>query len=605
MPMTLPCVSKRSTLTLHSDCYDKRGRKIYLEPPAPAMPLEPDIVSCGNRGGGGKLRSGSKQQQQQQQRRTLPPGTRAPGAVATGGAAAAAAAGGGAPRGSLAGSRRKFGNKPPPSQKRIEGAKATFFHVQGQSWESKGFAQLDAVEVERMRATRPRTAEEKLYDQERRLDEQRRYNEEAERIRNYFHDIDEVRREKEREKEREQDALAEDNIDEGTRTEAKRVQVLHKALNSRYESDVRVKEATRAINEAKCSAMWTAQIQERRLLDRIKANFDEEQNSKNNEYNQSKWGTLEQRDLNETEKRMKFGNAVRQQISDREKLRFMAQDRSRDEAKQVQAAIDEFKRFEAEQSLLNNTRKSAYRDELHKYIKLHKDFRRLMCEQEQRDERRAYDYVLEKEKKRKADRAEREAIEADQKRKRDILFAVQQKIIDAKDNRDEMRFLAERERLERRYRDEERQAAEKERRLVTELKQANLDQMEQISKLKACYYVQREKELKQILKDRNKFEEEKKKEAEQLLAKKDDLRTAVAMQMEEREKIRRRDQEEERLNYEKSRAAEALRQKEIDMVIAVKLDDLAKKNCLPNVTLRSLTGRLTYAGQKKLGANLS
>ncbi|EDW72158.2 uncharacterized protein Dwil_GK10338 [Drosophila willistoni] len=456
-----------------------------------------------------------------------------------------------------------------------------------------------------MRATRPRTAEEKLYDQERRLDEQRRYNEEAERIRNYFHDIDEVRREKEREKEREQDALAEDNIDEGTRTEAKRVQVLHKALNSRYESDVRVKEATRAINEAKCSAMWTAQIQERRLLDRIKANFDEEQNSKNNEYNQSKWGTLEQRDLNETEKRMKFGNAVRQQISDREKLRFMAQDRSRDEAKQVQAAIDEFKRFEAEQSLLNNTRKSAYRDELHKYIKLHKDFRRLMCEQEQRDERRAYDYVLEKEKKRKADRAEREAIEADQKRKRDILFAVQQKIIDAKDNRDEMRFLAERERLERRYRDEERQAAEKERRLVTELKQANLDQMEQISKLKACYYVQREKELKQILKDRNKFEEEKKKEAEQLLAKKDDLRTAVAMQMEEREKIRRRDQEEERLNYEKSRAAEALRQKEIDMVIAVKLDDLAKKNCLPNVTLRSLTGRLTYAGQKKLGANLS
>ncbi|XP_068159000.1 uncharacterized protein [Drosophila tropicalis] len=602
MPMTLPCASKRSTMTLHPDCYDKRGRKIYVDSPAPNVLQEPDIVSCGNRGGGGKLRPGSKQQQQQQQRRTLPPGTRAPGSVASGRAAAAAA---GARGGSLAGSRRKFGNKPSPSQKRLEGAKATFFHVQGQSWESKGFAQLDAEEVERMRATRPRTAEEKLYDQERRLDEQRRYNEEAERIRNYFHDIDEIRREKEREKEREQDALAEENIDEETRTEAKRLQVLHKALNSRYESDVRVKEATRAINEAKCSAMWTAQIQERRLLDRIKANFDEEQNKKNDEYNQSKWGTLEQRDVNEVEKRAKFGNAVRQQISDREKLRFMAQDRSRDEAKQVQAAIDEFKRFEAEQAILNNTRKSAYRDELHKYIKLHKDFCRLMCEQEQRDERRAYDYVLEKEKKRKADRAEREAIEADHKRKRDILYAVQQKIIDAKDNRDEMRFLAERERLERRYRDEERQAAEKERRLVTELKQANLDQMEQISKLKACYYVQREKELKEILKDHKKFEEEKKKEAEQLLAKKDDLRSAVAMQMEEREKIRRRDQEEERLNYEKLRAAEAVRQKEIDMVIAVKLDDLAKKNCLPNVTLRSLTGRLTYAGQKKLGANLS
>jgi len=64
--------------------------------------------------------------------------------------------------------------------------------------------------------------------------------------------------------------------------------------------------------------------------------------------------------------------------------------------------------------------------------------------------------------------------------------------------------------------------------------------------------------------------------------------------------------ENEHLAFERERAAEAQRQKEIDTVITVKLDDLQKRGCLPNLAVRSLKGRVENAGnKKKLGSEFS
>ncbi|EDV34454.1 uncharacterized protein Dana_GF20956 [Drosophila ananassae] len=576
MPMVMPCRSRSGT-KLPPDCYDRVRRPIYVE--APALSTIVEEPQCGSRR--------DKPVKPKDQRRPLPPGTRPPGPLPVPG-------------------QHKVGGGKAPRGRHYDGAKATFFHIKGQSWESKGYAELSLSELERMRAQRPKTTEERRAEQDRRMEEQQYHTAEAERMRNYYHDIDEQRREKEREAEKQHDVEADEDVDEERRIEAKRLQVLHRALDAKYESDERVKEASRAISEAKCSAMWTAQIQERKLLNRIQSDHDEEMARKNLAYNNAKWGTVEEKDQAEEERRKQFGMAVREQISDREKLRFMAQDRLRLEARDMRSFIEENKKAEAAEVENQSRRKSAYREELNKYIKLHRNFVRMMCEQDQRDETRAFEYLKLKEKELRAQRAEKEAIEADAKRKRDVLFAVGQKILDAKDNREEMHFLAEHERLERKYRENERQAAEKQRRMAAELKRGNLEQMEHLSQMKACYYVQRERELKEMIEYRAKLEEQLKKEAEEQAQKKACLRTSVACQIEEREKARRRELETSHLNFERDRAAEAQRQKEIDTVIAVKLDDLQKRGCLPNQAVRSLKGRVANAGnKKKIGSEFS
>ncbi|KAH8306839.1 hypothetical protein KR018_005619 [Drosophila ironensis] len=565
MPMVMPC-RPRSNTKLHPDCYDRKGRPIYVE--APPQPAVEEEVSCGSR------------RDKPVKPRRLPPGTRRPGPPDP--KAAAASAGGKAPRG-----------------RQYDGAKATFFHIKGQSWESKGYAELSQCELERMRAQRPKTTEERRAEQDRLLEEQQYHTAEAEKMRTYFHDIDEQRREREKEIEKQQNAAADEDVDEERRIEAKRLQVLHRALDAKYDGDPRVKDASRAISEAKCSAMWTAQIQERKLLNRIQSDYDDEQARKNQAYNNAKWGTVEQKDQAEEERRKQFGMAVREQISDREKLRFMAQDRLRVEARDVRAWVDENKKAEVAEADNRARRKSDYREELNKYIDLHRNFVRMMCEQDQRDEMRAYDYLKTKEKKLREQRAEQETIKADARRKQEVLFAVGQKILDAKDNREEMHYLAEKERLERKYREKEREAAEKATKMAAELKRANMEQMDHLSQMKACYYVQRERELKEMMEYRAKLEAQYKRDAEALAQKKECLRISVACQIDEREKSRRRTLETEQLNFERDRAAEAQRQKEIDTVIAVKLDDLQKRGCLPVLAVKSLKGRVANAGHKQ------
>ncbi|KAH8409271.1 hypothetical protein KR009_011672 [Drosophila setifemur] len=579
MPMVMPCRS-RAAMKLHPDCYDRLKKPIYLEASAPASVVQE--AQCG-------VRRDRPVHPKDQNRRPLPPGTRPPG-----------------PLPGQKSARPVGWVKDQPRNRKYDGAKATFFHIKGQSWESKGYAELSQCELERMRAQRPKTTEERRAEQERRVEEQQLHTDEAEQLRNYFHDIDEQRRDREREMEKQHDLEADEDVDEERRIEAKRLQVLYRALDAKYESDERVKEASRAISEAKCSAMWTAQIQERKILNRIQLDHDEQLARKNQDFNDAKFGTAEQHDQLKEEGRKQFGNAVREQISDREKLRFLAQDRQRLEARDLRAAIDEYKKAEAAEVESQSRKKLAYRDDLNKYIKLHKNFVRMMCEQDQRDEMRAYDYLRHKELQLRTQRAEKEAIESDVRRKRDVLFAVGQKILDAKGNREEMHFLAEHERLERRYREDERKAAEKQMKMAADLKRGNREQMEHLSQMKACYYVQRERELKEMIEYRAKIEEQKKREDDEAAAKKACLRTTVSCQIEEREKARRRELEEEHLAFERDRAAEALRQKEIDTVITVKLDDLQKRGCLPHQAVRSLKGRVVNAGnKKKLGSEFS
>ncbi|XP_017135119.1 uncharacterized abhydrolase domain-containing protein DDB_G0269086 [Drosophila miranda] len=582
MPKEMPCEPRASKGLLPPDCYDRTGNVVYFENAAARVP-QVEAAPCGVR------RDRPVKPKDAQGKRILPPGTRPPGPVP--GALAAVA-------------RRIGGNKPTPSQKRVESGKATFFHVQGQSWESKGFAELTTQELDRMRSLRPKTADEKRSEQAQRQDEQRFQTEETERMRNYFHSIDERRREKERERQRQQDVEAAD-IDEEQRAEAKRLQVLHNSLNARYERDERVREATKAISEAKCSAMWTSQIQERRILDRIQEAYDAQQARKNLEYNNSKWGTTEEKDAADESKRKQFGADVRQQILDRQHMRYVAQDRQRQEAREVRAAVDEYKKAEAHNIEKISQGKLNYREELDKYNRLHREFVRMMCLQDQSDEQRAHDYLIQKEAKLREERAEMQAHQAEVKRQRDALFIVQQKILDAKDNHDEMRFIAEHERLERKYRETERLAAEKERRIADELRKGNLEQMERLSQMKACYYAQRERDTKEMMQYRAEEEEKRKLEVEADKVKREKLRSGVACQMEQREKARRRELENERLEFEKARAAEAQRQKEIDTVIAVKLDELTKRGCLPGQALNTLKGRVANAAHKKLGAEIA
>jgi len=201
MPMVMPCRS-RAAMKLHPDCYDRLKKPIYLETP-PLSTVEEEPL-CGVRR--------DRPVKPKVQRRPLPPGTRLPNPVAVPGQKITRSAVG--------------GGKAPPRARKYDGAKATFFHIKGQSWESKGYAELSQCELDRMRASRPRTTEERRAEQDRRMEEQQYHTAEAERMRNYFHDIDEQRREKEREAQKRDDDEADEDVNEDRRAEAKRLQVV-------------------------------------------------------------------------------------------------------------------------------------------------------------------------------------------------------------------------------------------------------------------------------------------------------------------------------------------------------------------------------------------
>ncbi|ALC48303.1 CG5062 [Drosophila busckii] len=602
MPMSMPCTTHASR-ALPRDCYDKLGRRIGLDLeqsiyPSKSKQLLPAAST------GGPMRRQSRQKicekmmaeaetqnrsrflqagktRKAQMRKGLPPGTVPPGE-----------------------SQGSVFSRPKASKRGGCGGVASYFHVQGRSWESKGFAELKQTEVEHLRSLRPPTVEQLQAEQELRREEERQNKAEAERVRMYYQEIDEARRERELEAQRQIDAEADDTQDEVKAAEIRRLKVLHQSLQARHEQDERVQSATRAIGAAKCSAMWTAQIEERAMLERLQDEFDVLQEHKANEFNDSKWGSIARQNEKEHERRLKFGAEVRQQINDRRQLRHLAAERDRDEALQVRDAFDEYRRYQQEESKVHGARKAHYRNELFHYIQLHRDFGKLMCEQERRDELRANDYVIKKEAQKVEARLKQAALEAEKERKRDAMFVIQQKILDAKDNREEMRLLAEHERLERKYRMEEREAVETRRRLVDELRQGNLQAMQQMEKMKACYYAQRKRETDEMKAERLRYEAQQKIEQEQNMGKKINLHQGVTAQMEEHERARRREIEQERLDDEKARAQEAQRQKEIDMVISVKLDELAKKQCLPYNALQSLSGRVANSGQRRLAGNI-
>ncbi|EDV98669.1 GH23457 [Drosophila grimshawi] len=184
--------------------------------------------------------------------------------------------------------------------------------------------------------------------------------------------------------------------------------------------------------------------------------------------------------------------------------------------------------------------------------------------------------------------------------KKNALFVIQQKILDAKDNREEMRLLAEQERMERKYRQQERKTVELRRRQMDELHQGNREAMAHINKLKSCYSVQRQREIDDLKLQRLRYQQQQQLEQQQKLGRKLSLHQGVTAQMEEHERARRRDHMRERVESERTYALEEQRQKEIDMVISVKLDELAEKRCLPHNALQSLAGRVKYTGLQKL-----
>lgn len=224
MPTNMPCVTRRGR-TLHPDCYDRLGRKVGLELERVRRPLKmhPDFSrgkkqlalricekeqqeamrqqarSCGFQlSAGVGLKSLSKQ-------RPLPPGTVSPPLSRP---------------------------LPRPYQKPLRrsgtGGEATYFHVLGQPWESRGYAELTKEEVDRMKAAKPLSPEELKAEHERLNEEERHNKEEAERVRVCYWEMDEARREREQELQRQLDA--EVDGDDEKASEARKQMVLHKQL---------------------------------------------------------------------------------------------------------------------------------------------------------------------------------------------------------------------------------------------------------------------------------------------------------------------------------------------------------------------------------------
>ncbi|XP_030382096.1 trichohyalin [Scaptodrosophila lebanonensis] len=568
--MPLNCVPPPS-LPLPVECYDKYGHMPYATPSEEKV-YKSDAFK--------KMRAEQKSEAEEilkrpnlEQQRRLPPGTVPP----------------------------RMGSKAPPTKQKAEGSKATHFHVLGRPWKAMPYTELTQNDLKRLRNARPKSFEDRHLQQERLQMEQQRRTDEIEDLRIYFRDIDEAHRARDRKRERDIALLGADVFEDKVKLEAKRLQVLHKALNEKYATDELVKNTKRVISDAKCSAIWSAQIAERKLLERVQEQHDHEMMRKNEEYNNSRWGTKDQKEETEAQRRAEFGEAVRHQISEHMALRFQADDRKKMEARDVRAAAAAYRRAETERSERMLKQRQEYREELELYVRIHKDFQRMLCEQERIDEQRALEYMMAKEKQLKQERKEKAAHDADISRRRDILYTIQQKVLDSQGNRDEMRYLMEREQLERKYREDERVEAEKRRRMELKLRDDRRQQIKEQHEAKACFYQKQEDELQMLAAQRAIFEERQKKEEEKLTCRRKTFHASVAKQIEDREKARRRRIEEENLVLERARLSNRERQEEINTVITVQLDELARTECVPPEKLRVLLGRVANLDKKRLG----
>lgn len=442
---------------------------------------------------------------------------------------------------------------------------------------------LPAKEFNRLKtAAKVVTLDERLDALVRREQEMKRLEQQAERTKQYFKEIDEARKKAEEEKQR---GL------EGNEPNEK-LKVLERAFLAKHEQEEEVKKANRIILDAKCHAVRDAQVQEKTELEQ-ELKKDEERLDKLvidralKELNEedAKYSTL-------YERKQKYAKEIKKQIDERETARFLEAERKEEEALRVRQASEILKRDEERQKQLARERRNKYRDDLAKVMEMTTTFRRMLCEQEKEAELRIAAYMRAQEQRLKALKAEQKLAKEELERKQQRIYNLSEKVLQSRTDRAEMAYLREQEKIEREYRQKEKEAAQRKKQFEKELREARECQMQESKRRQALQIARAEKEFNTLINSLKEAEAKQRREDEERACRRRRYHHDIVQQMGDNEIKRRNLQELEKSQASEWRESERKRDANIRAVITAKVNAM-RDACLPEKYIKDVEKQLS------------
>ncbi|XP_037821738.1 cilia- and flagella-associated protein 45 [Lucilia sericata] len=442
---------------------------------------------------------------------------------------------------------------------------------------------LPVQEFNRLKtAAKVLTLEDRLNALMLREQEMKRLEEETERTKQYFKQIDEARKKKEEENSRDIEGQEPNE----------QLKVLERAFLAKHEQEEEVKKANRIILDAKCHAVRDAQVQEKYELQ--KELRKDEQRLEKQVIDRAKKALSEEDAKYERlhEEKQKYAHEIKKQLNERENARFLEAERIEEEAIMLRKANEAIKRDEERQAKLAKERRLKYRDDLAKVVEMSTTFRRMLCEQEREAEMRIAAYMRAKEERMKALQAEQKLAKEELERKQQRIYNLAEKILQSKSDREEMSYLREQERIEREYRRKEKEAAMRKKQIEKELAEARERQMQETKHRQALQIARAEQEFNTLIDTLKEAEAKQKREDELRECRRKCYRRDIIQQIGDNEMKRRSLQELEKNQASAWRESERQRDANIRAVITAKLNAM-REACLPDKYIKDVEKQLS------------
>ncbi|XP_034655242.1 cilia- and flagella-associated protein 45 [Drosophila subobscura] len=367
--------------------------------------------------------------------------------------------------------------------------------------------------------------------------------------------------------------------------------VLSRAFLAKQEQEEEVKQINRMILDAKCKAVREAQIQEKYLLAKALREDDERLARMVNAEARKALSAEDERERLEIEKRAKYAQEIRQQLSERENRRYLEAKRVAEEAKDIRRATELLREEEERQRNFVHVRKQRFREELQRIRDMSNVFKTMLMEQERLADLRVMAYMREKQEKERQLKELKRLAKKEFERRQQRIFTVAAEAMETRHTNEELKYLKERDRVEREYRQREKDAAMAKREAERDLLESRAQQAQEMKHRLALEIAHAEEEFNKVM-YRMREEEEKQKaldqqrDSQRLVYRKD-----LKQQMTDKAEERRRLAKLEAGRVQKWLEHEQQRDANIKQVISAKIASM-RENCLPEKYLKEVEKQL-------------
>ncbi|XP_055854614.1 cilia- and flagella-associated protein 45 [Episyrphus balteatus] len=446
---------------------------------------------------------------------------------------------------------------------------------------------LPKRELERLHnAAKIISTDDRIESQLQREESVKRIEEEAERQKQMFKQIDEARLQARGEKDKE-DLFEEE-----------RLKILEQSFIAKHEQEEEVKRVNQIMLNAKCHAIRDAQIQEKIELAR---ELKQEENRLEKMMIDRAMASLHAEDegvKREQEKKHQYAAEIKSQLMERENQRFLEAERIEEEAKVLSLANEAIKKDDERRARLIKERREQLRSELNRICEMSNLFKKMLFEQEREAEMRIHAYMKAKEKRERTLDIEKKLAKQAFERKQQLLFDLQQKILESKSKREEMALTRQQENIEREYRRKEKEAVIRKKELEKSLHEARNAQLLDAKLREALQIARNEDDFQKIVENLKREEAKQAKIQEERLKNKDRYRDEIIRQMNDKENERRRKYERDQSEAIEWKEREKQREKNVRSVIQAKLASMRDAN-LPEKYIKDVERQMLKISEQK------